>query len=1209
MSFVHLRTQTEFSVTQGLSTVKGLVEKAKKDNMPALAITDLNGMFGVIQFYKECRSKGIKPILGVDMTVDSINPTTQQPFKYQITVLAKNPEGYKTILDVHSRGYLENRTKSTVAVKEEWLFDLKECIVLSGGKDGIIGQYLINGNYNEAKTIALQMKDTFGSDFYIELQRDGTKDETAYMEGAIQICLDTSIAPVATQPNYFLEKDDFLAHEARYCSGNGYILYHPDRPRLFNKEMYLKSTEEMNELFADIPVALENTSIIAQKCNIHLDLNKPKLPHFPTPENMSINEYFHFLSHEGLKNRLENDFDNPVIREEQRPIYEKRLDYEISVIQKMEFPGYFLIVGDFIKWAKEQDIPVGPGRGSGAGSLVAYSLGITNLDPLPYNLLFERFLNPDRVSMPDFDIDFCQLRRQEVIDYVREKYGENSVSQISTYGTMGTKSAIRDSSRLLGFHPEFSENINKTIPSVGAPDLTTLIFGNEEEGLKPFGDFSTRYENEADFRKVMDIALKLEGLIRQIGTHAAGVVIAPTTMSDFTPLFTLDAGLPSASQFAKDDVELAGLVKFDFLGLKQLSSIKESVSLINKINEQNGQKTINIDKINLNDEEIFKNIFQNRNTSAIFQFEGKGMTNVIEHASPKTLEDLIAINALYRPGPMDIIPDWLAARKIPENERFYEHPLLKDILKETCGFMIYQEQVMQCAQVIAGYSLGEADLLRRAMGKKKPEEMAIQRSIFIKGAAKNNVDESTAVRLFNLIEKFSGYGFNKSHAAAYSYLAYQTAYLKHYYPQEFFIGTINSELREDDTVKIAHYINDARKNGLEVTGVDINKSEYLFSITNTGSIVYGLGALKGIGEGPAKAIAQERNENGHYKDFYDFLERCSVIGVVNKRVVESLVRAGTFDSIHPNRAELFKNIPPALHYINLLKKQNAKNTSLLGDNLEDLGLGKTDAPVKKTRAKKMSAPVVLVRPDFIESEPWNNMEMLLQEKVSYNYYFSANPMKTYYEKELNGFLVNLPLSEVNEEYTMGKKQVFVAGLYENYKPWKSQSGGYLTITDGLSSMDISVYSSHITNNKDWLKKDCFVAFRLELGTNNNDGSMRVKVLQMFSWEDTRKLLLEKSFLAIDENKLNETIDNLKDFTSNPRDPNAIPLIICTKRTAESAPKVLYRLPIAKSDKFLNFCNEKYSEDDFKATYISNSENIPFPAMPKKDYNKNYKKKF
>lgn len=1205
MSFIHLRAQSENSVTQGLSTIKGIVSKAKNDKMPALALTDLNGMFGTIQFYKECRSKGIKPIVGVDLTVDSVDPVSQKVFQSQIAILAKNPEGYKSILDVHSRSYLENRTKTTVAIKEEWLDQLNNCVVLSGGKHGLIGQAILADNYEKAKEISLSLKNKFGDDFYIELQRDGSVDETKYMEGAIKLCMELGIAPVATHANSFLEKEDFLAHEARFCNGNGYTLYNPERPRPFNKEMYFKTTEEMQALFEDLPVALENTLVVAQKCNIQINLNKPQLPVFPTPDDMTVDQYFEHLSFQGLEARLLDDFPDPVEREAKRPEYVSRLDYEIKVIQKMGFPGYFLIVGDFIKWAKENDIRVGPGRGSGAGSLVAYALQITNINPLPLNLLFERFLNPDRVSMPDFDIDFCQLRRTEVIDYVRQKYGRTSVSQIAAYGTIGTKSAIKDAARLLAFHNDFADNINKSIPAMGAPDLHTLVFGNEEEGIASHADFEKRYENESDFRKVMDIAFKIEGLLRQIGTHAAGVVIAPTTMSDFTPLYTTDNGTPSASQFDKDDVESAGLVKFDFLGLKQLTAIQEAEALINELNVKHGQAKINIDKINMQDPEIFKHIFHNGNTGAIFQFEGKGMTSVIQDAKPACLEDLIAINALYRPGPMDIIPDWLAARQIPEEERHYEHPLLREPLKETCGFMIYQEQVMQCAQIIAGYTLGEADLLRRAMGKKKPEEMAKQRSIFIEGAGKNNVDEATAIRLFDLIEKFSGYGFNKSHAAAYSVLAYQTAFLKHYYPQEFFTATLNSELREDKTEKVAMYVNDARLNNIKVFAADVNHSEYLFSIEKGGSIRYGLGALKGIGEAPAKAIAQERNMNGPFTSFYEFLERTAHTGLINKRVVESLVRAGTFDSIHPNRAEVFKNIEPALDYIAQVKKQDAKTKKLL--DFDDLGMGKAATPAKTTRSRKVEA-IQLARPKFIESAPWSEMEMLLQEKISYDYYFSSNPLKKYYEVQLNGFQANLPVASITEEYEAGKTQVFVAGLYDSLKMWKSQSGGWLNLTDGITTLPITIFSSQLEESKDWLRKDAFVALRLELSTNNNDGTMKTKILQMFNWNDTRTMLLQKSFLAINPEDLNATMTNLEPFMTEQTNPNALPLVICAKQPDGSKPTKIKTIAIDKSAKFLDFCLAEYGEDDFKSNYITNPSHIPYPALPtksKKPYNKRY----
>jgi DNA polymerase-3 subunit alpha len=1197
MSFVHLRTQSEFSLTQGLSPIEGLVKKAAADNQPALAMTDLNGMFGAIQFYEACKSKGIKPILGVDLSIESITEDGK-PFTYQLTLLAKNKKGYISMSEINSRSYLENRTKSTVAVKEEWLTSIEECVVLSGGLQGLIGQKIIAGKLDEATMIAKQMQQLFGDNFYIELQRDGSSNESTYMEGAIQICLDTGISPVATHPNFFLESDDFLAHEARYCQGNGHILYSEERPRPFNKEMYFKNTEEMNELFSDLPIAIENTQKIAQQCNLSLELGKPQLPHFPTPNGMSADDYFAEVSYKGLEKRLLEDFPDAKVRESKRKEYEDRLQFEIEVIQKMGFPGYFLIVGDFIKWAKDNEIPVGPGRGSGAGSLVAYSLEITNLDPLPYNLLFERFLNPDRVSMPDFDIDFCQQRRSEVIEYVKQKYGIEAVSQISTYSSAGAKGAVKDAARILGFHADFGDAITKNIPSdpTDKASLETLVFGEESDNISipPHGDFGERYQNEVDFRKVMDIAIKLQGVTKGIGTHAAGVLIAPTKMSEFSPIFTMDEGSPASSQFNKDDVEKAGLVKFDFLGLKQLTSIKESIDLINQVNKANNQEPINIDKINLNDPVVFQNIFHSGNTGSIFQFESSGMTGVIKEARPNNLEDLIAINALYRPGPMDIIPEWIAARRIPEEQRTYEHPLLKEPLKETCGFMIYQEQVMQCAQIIAGYTLGGADLLRRAMGKKKPEEMAKQRSIFIEGAGKNNVDEHTASKLFDLIEKFSGYGFNKSHAAAYSLLAYQTAYLKNYYPQEFFVGTINSEMRDGDTEKVALCVTDAKNNNLNVLGVDINESEYSFTVNHEGAIRYGFGGIKGIGKGPSDSIAKERKENGPFNNFYEFLERCVDSNAINKKVLEALVRAGAFDSIHPNRSELFSNIAPALHYANELKKINAKNKSRLG---EGVLISDDDTPIVKVQrvSRTKSTAAIIPRPMFSEHTEWDEMETLLQEKKAYDYYFSKNPFKQFFEKQLNGLLIKTPLNELEDSFKNGIKNVFIAGLFSEFKLWKTKTGGFFEITDGISTKKMMMYITQYDQIKEWLKKDGFVGMQVQL-QEDKDGSMKIKIQTIYNWNQTRELLLQRAFLAIEPEKLDETLKVLEPFIVDRKSADAVPFLICNKPTDDKVSARLQLIPVKRSAEMLDFCLKNFEPEFFKCTYLTDSASLPKPFV-------------
>lgn len=1210
MSFIHLRAASEYSIKQGLSKIDELVSKAAEDNQPALALTDKNGMFGAIMFYKSCQKKGVKPIFGVDMTVEKETPElvgdTQviKKSNYQILALAKNDTGYKSLLDLHSRGYLENRTKDTVAIKEDWLANLKECVVLSGGIDGLIGQHLINDRYEEAKVVAQQMQALWGDDFYIELQRDASKNEQKYMSGAVKLCVELGIAPVATHANYFIDSDGYLANEARFCGANGYGLYQKDRPVLFNKDMYFKNTKEMQDLFADLPIALENTEIVAKKCSVNLQLNKPQLPHFPTPEGMTTDDYFAHLSKEGLEERLLQDYPNEEERNSKRKEYEDRLDYEIKVIQKMGFPGYFLIVGDFIKWAKDNEIPVGPGRGSGAGSLVAYSLKITNIDPLPFNLLFERFLNPDRVSMPDFDIDFCMSRRQEVIEYVRHKYGENAVSQISAYQTLGAKSSIKDAARLLGFYADFADNISKAINKKPTDEFTVsdLVFGNDKED--PLPEFKERYENEADFRKVMDIATKIEGLIRQVGRHAAGVVIAPTTMSDFTPIFTTDQGDSPASQFDKNDVEAAGLVKFDFLGLKLLTGLKMAVDMVNKTNEANGVAPINIDKIDMNDKEVFKNIFQNGNTGLIFQFEGTGMTSVIKDAQPNGIEDLIAINALYRPGPMDIIPEWLESKRTPEHLREYPHPLLKDTLKETYGFMIYQEQVMQCAQIIAGYSLGGADLLRRAMGKKDVDEMNRQRDIFITGAEKNNVDNQTATKLFDLIQKFSGYGFNKSHAAAYSVLAYQSAYLKHHYPQEFFMGILNSELLDNNTEKLAMAVNDAKSNGVKVSGVDINESDYLFKVNNFGELRYGMGAIKGIGAGPAQAIVKEREENGPYKDFYDFVVRGVSVNALNTRVMEALVRAGAFDSVHDRRDELFSNVAAAISYGKELNKNNKSEKSVLADALQlDLSNNVEVMPKKVRKNRKVKVKELPV-PVLQEFTPWSDLELLSNEKKAYDYYFSNNPFKQIYEKELNGLKVKTPLNELENEYSMGKKQVFIAGLFSEFKQWKSKTGGFLTLTDGITNVSLMMNNEKMNKIKPWLTKDGYISFLAELQTSSQDDKMNIRVLNTFSFEETKEMLLQKAFVMVAPERIDETLNKMKPFLNDKNAMDTIPLIICTKKPGEKAVKV-HKIPIKKSIDFLNYCKEEFGTEDFKVEYSADMSSIPKP-LPKYNNNKGYK---
>lgn len=1234
MDFVHLKAQTEFSITQSSNRIDDLVKKVAKDNMGAVGIADKNGFFGAINFYSAARKKGVKPIIGLDATILQEDGNT-----YQLTLIAKNNKGYKCLIELNSKGFTENRSQDSVSIKEEWLSELSEVIVLSGAKGGLIGQYLLKDDSIAAKETAQQMKDFFGDDFYIELQRDGSKEEDKYMEGAVQICSELNIAPVATHPALFAEPDDFVAHEARYCIAHKQPLFSMKRERPFNKEMYLKTKEEMIELFSDLPEALDNSVTISKKCNVTLDLNQPKLPVFPTPNGESIEEFFSNFAQQGLEERLIENFPDTEERESKRKEYEERLNWEINTIKNMGFPGYFLIVADFINWAKENDIPVGPGRGSGAGSLVAYAMKITDLDPIPYNLYFERFLNPERVSMPDFDIDFCQDRREEVIDYVRQKYGENSVCQIGTFGTMAAKAVIRDVGRTLGYPYDFVDTLAKmiNIKPNHPMSLQQFIFGDEDKGILADEGLLNKYNNEMDVKKLIDIALKLEGLTRQIGKGAAGVVISPTLLTDFTPLYTTEPNGIAQTQFDKNDVETAGLVKFDFLGLTNLTIIKEAVDLINKTKSANNEETFLLNKIPLNDETVYKNIFWNGNTVGVFQFESKGMTSTLQKAKPQVLEDLMAVTAIYRPGPMEIIGQWFESRALPEEQRPYPHELLRETLKETSGFMIYQEQVMKCAQVIAGYSLGGADMLRRAMGKKKPEEMAKQRKIFVDGAFKNNIGEEKANEIFNLMEKFAGYGFNKSHAAAYAYISYQTAYIKTYYPQEFYTANMNAQ--KDDTDKLAILIEDAKKNKLEVLAPHINLSYKDFSITETDGIRYGLEALKGVGAKVVDAIVYERESNGPFLDFYDFLERVGkrttkgdYKGAFNKRVIEALINSGALDCLNDNRAQLKESLPEALDYMKKYKERTTEEISVLGDSLFD----EDDVPVVvKPKKKRERAP--LVRPNLLDAEEWNELDRAKNEKKVLGFFFTSNPFETYYSKHLGGFPTALSLAKLNSfepddetNYTtqvesIGEaeivkedlpSEVFVGGIVEDIIWWKSKKGATVTISDGSSTTSVMMFADFLNDNKDWLKNDAFVSLRLKVQTNydqlEDKEVLKLSVLQAFNFEQTKKLTTNKIFVGSENNPdlLNSFDKICNDYVGNQEDNDPV-IVLCIddQKTGRKTKQVKHSF-IKPEPKLLEDLMKTFGEQWVRVLYKKDVDNVVFPALPKRQSkNKNFKKSF
>jgi DNA polymerase III subunit alpha len=920
-SFVHLRLHSEFSVVDGTVRIDEAAAQAAQDGQPALALTDFCNLFGAVKFYKDCRAKGVKPIVGAELLLDmGAAEASKDAALARISLLVQNHAGYLNLCELISRGWTQNLVRNQAVVKLAWLRELNEgLILLSGAQAGPLGPALLQADLSKAQALALELGAIFPHRFYLELQRAGRADDEAHVVAAAQLAAAAKLPVVATHPIQFLKPDDYEAHEARVCIAEGEILGNARRLRRFTREQYFKSSQEMAALFADLPSALANSVEIAKRCSLTLELGKSKLPHFPTPlvngVQLSPEEYFRHASHEGLKERMAQLYPDAAQREQQMPRYVERLEFEIATILKMGFPGYFLIVSDFIQWAKANGCPVGPGRGSGAGSLVAYALKITDLDPLQYKLLFERFLNPERVSMPDFDIDFCQANRDRVIDYVKAKYGKDAVSQIATFGTMAARAAVRDVGRVMDMSYTFCDGISKLIPNKPGQHITL------EGALKAEPVFQERYEREEEVRTLVDMAQKLEGMTRNVGMHAGGVLIAPGKLTDFCPLYQQPGSDSAVSQYDKDDVEAVGLVKFDFLGLATLTILELAKQFI--VARHPGQKDLAFENIPLDDPHTYK-LFADGKTEAVFQFESRGIQGMLRDARPTRLEDLIALNALYRPGPMDLIPSFVA-RKHGREEIEYPHPLVADMLSETYGIMVYQEQVMQTAQILGGYSLGGADLLRRAMGKKKAEEMAQHREIFRAGAAKNGIDQPKADEIFDLMEKFAGYGFNKSHAAAYSLLAYHTGWLKRHFTAEFFCANMTIEM--DNTDKLKVLVEDAQNHfGLSFEPPDVNRGNYRFEPVSDSVIRYGLGAVKGTGQQAIEAIIRARGEGGPFKSLFDFCARVDR-SKINKRAIDALIKAGAFDSLHLNRAALAASLELAMDFAETLE-QNANQGGL-----------------------------------------------------------------------------------------------------------------------------------------------------------------------------------------------------------------------------------------------------------------------------------------
>ncbi len=1077
-----------------------------------MAITDLGNLFGAVKFYKAARAQGIKPLLGAEVFVERLG--SDPAAATRMVLLVQDATGYLHLCELLARAWTQNegRAAAHAVCKLAWLNELGAGLVaLSGAQAGPLGQPLLQGgDSGRADVVARQFAAMFPGRFYVELQRAGRPDDEAHVVAAVQLASRLGLPVVATHPVQFAGPDDFEAHEARVCIAEGEILGNQRRVRRFTREQYFKSSAEMAVLFADLPSALANTVEIARRCSLSLTLGKPRLPDFPTPEvdgaRMPIDDYFRVASEHGLEQRLAHLYPDGSEREAQRPRYAERLEFEIRTIVSMGFPGYFLIVGDFINWAKANGCPVGPGRGSGAGSLVAYSLNITDLDPLQYKLLFERFLNPERVSMPDFDIDFCQSNRDRVIDYVKDKYGRDAVSQIATFGTMAARAAIRDVGRVLDMSYTFCDGISKLIPNKPGQPVTLQYppkpkpetdKTNYAIDMEP--QLAARIEREEEVRTLVELAQKLEGVARNVGMHAGGVLIAPGKLTDFCPLYQQPGSDSAVSQYDKDDVEAIGLVKFDFLGLATLTILEIAKDLIRARHEM--QRAFAYEGIALDDAATYK-LFADGKTEAVFQFESRGMQGMLKEARPTRLEDLIALNALYRPGPMDLIPTFVA-RKNGREPVEYPHPLVADMLSETYGIMVYQEQVMQTAQILGGYSLGGADLLRRAMGKKKAEEMALHRQIFRDGAAKNAIAQKQADEIFDLMEKFAGYGFNKSHAAAYSLLAYHTGWLKVHFKAEFFCANMTVEM--DDTDKLKLLYEDAAKNfGIRFEPPDVNLGVHRFEPVDDEAIRYGLGALKGTGQGAIEAIVFARENKGAFTSLFDFAARIDRTRV-NKRAVEALIKAGAFDSLEPNRASLCASVDLAFEFANSV----AANVDQGG--LFDMG--GADAHGASTQ-----------EPALVPAPAWGAKERLTLEKTAVGFYLSGHLFDEvaaevrHFAKRAIGDLID------------SREPQLIAGIVSGLRVINGQRGrlALFVLDDATDSIEATADETVLNANRHLLKDDelVIVSGRLQPGRGGFDARFQVQQV----WDLATARCRYGSFLRVAVNGTAPDIARLlKDF--------------------------------------------------------------------------------
>ncbi|NHB92468.1 DNA polymerase III subunit alpha [Photorhabdus cinerea] len=1116
--FVHLRVHSDYSMIDGLAKTGPLVKKVAQLGMPTFAITDFTNLCGLVRFYGSAHGAGIKPIIGADFYMES--ELLGDEYAY-LTILARNNTGYHNLTLLISEAYQQGYGAAGPTIKQEWLINRKEgLILLSGGRMGDVGKFLLRGNRVMVDQCLEFYQEHFPDCYYLELIRTGRADEENYLHAAVALATEKSLPVVATNDVCFIDKEDFDAHEIRVAIHDGYTLADPKRPRNYSPQQYLRSEHEMCELFSDIPEALENSVEIAKRCNVTIRLGEYFLPQFPTGE-MSTEDYLVEKSKQGLEERLEFLYPEPEVRAEKRPEYDERLDVELRVINQMGFPGYFLIVMEFIQWSKDNGVPVGPGRGSGAGSLVAYALKITDLDPLEFDLLFERFLNPERVSMPDFDVDFCMEKRDLVIDHVADIYGRDAVSQIITFGTMAAKAVIRDVGRVLGHPYGFVDRISKLIPL--DPGMTLEKAFIAEPQLPEF------YESDEEVKALIDMARKLEGVTRNAGKHAGGVVIAPTKITDFSPLYCDPEGLNPVTQFDKNDVEYAGLVKFDFLGLRTLTIINWALEMINAGRAKKGLELIDITAIPLNDTKSF-DMLQRAETTAVFQLESRGMKDLIKRLRPDCFEDMIALVALFRPGPLQSgMVDNFIDRKHGREEISYpdiqwQHESLQPVLEPTYGIILYQEQVMQIAQVLAGYTLGGADMLRRAMGKKKPEEMAKQRSVFEEGAKKLGIDGELAMKIFDLVEKFAGYGFNKSHSAAYALVSYQTLWLKAHYPAEFMAAVMTADM--DNTEKVVGLIDECWRMGLKILPPDINSGLYHFHVNDDGEIVYGIGAIKGVGEGPIEAIIEARKKDGYFRELFDLCARVDT-KKLNRRVMEKLIMSGAFDRLGPHRAALMSSLEDALKAAD----QHAKAEAI----------GQTDM-----FGVLAEAPEEVER-SYANVSQWTEQVVLDGERETLGLYLTGHPI-TRYLKEIERYTNGLRLKDVNP--TPRGQVTTVVGLVLASKVIITKRGnriGLCTLDDRSGRLEVMLFSDALERHRHLLEQDRILIATGQVSFDDFNGGLKMTARELMDISEAREKYARGLAISLSDRQIDNQLLSRLRGTLEPYRSGTIPVHLYYQR--------------------------------------------------------------